>query len=85
MLEPGQTLRVISNDAVIREVLPTDDGLGELDTYFIPSHGQDGCASQHHGAVQPRSLRQHRVHDWPNPGPARSGLQRLHVGLPRLR
>ena len=40
MLEAGDEVRPISNDVVVRAPLATDDGVGELDVYFIPSHGE---------------------------------------------
>ncbi|MEM1349354.1 MAG: hypothetical protein AAGI01_12405, partial [Myxococcota bacterium] len=36
-LEPGQTVRGIDESTVVQRMVPTEDGLGELDTYFIPS------------------------------------------------
>ena len=50
MLADGRTIRPIDGSidggAVVRTVVPTDDGLGELDTYFVPAHGEDASRAQ---------------------------------------
>ena len=46
MLEDGDSVRPIPEASVVRALVPTDDGLGELDTYFIPAHGQNAELSQ---------------------------------------
>jgi pimeloyl-ACP methyl ester carboxylesterase len=38
-LEEGASIRSPDPSAVVREMVPTADGEGELDLYFIPSHG----------------------------------------------
>lgn len=40
-LKTGETIRPIDNTKVVRYQLKTTDGLGELDAYFIPSHGEN--------------------------------------------
>ena len=39
-LTEGQTVRAIDASTVTNIRVPTEDGLGELDTYFIPAHGE---------------------------------------------
>jgi len=39
-LEDGQTVRAIDAATVTNVRVPTTDGLGELDTYFVPAHGE---------------------------------------------
>ena len=39
-LADGQTIRAIEPDTIENVRLETTDGLGELDTYFIPAHGE---------------------------------------------
>ena len=53
-LTDGQTVRAIDPDSVENYRLQTTDGLGELDLYFIPSHGEDSALAdtlfvQNHG------------------------------------
>ncbi|MBX2801750.1 MAG: alpha/beta hydrolase [Myxococcales bacterium] len=43
MLQQGESVRAISSDSVVREMVPTTDGLGQLDTYFVPAHGDDAA------------------------------------------
>ena len=38
--------RVIPDEAVERRMVPTDDGAGELDTYFVTAHGEDAELAQ---------------------------------------
>jgi dienelactone hydrolase len=40
-LEEGQTIRPIDVTTVQQQTLATADGLGQLDTYFVPAHGDD--------------------------------------------
>ena len=39
-LEEGQTIRPIEAASVVNHRVTTEDGLGTLDAYFIPSHGE---------------------------------------------
>ncbi len=39
-LEPGQTVRAIDATTVTNVRVPTEDGAGELDVYYIPAHGE---------------------------------------------
>ena len=41
MLDEGDTVRTVSNESVVQATVAMDDGVGMLDTYFIPSHGDD--------------------------------------------
>ncbi|MDP6931306.1 MAG: alpha/beta hydrolase, partial [Myxococcota bacterium] len=45
-LEDGETIRTIDPETVTNVLLPTDDGEGELDLYFVPSHGDDPDLAQ---------------------------------------
>ena len=40
-LTEGQTVRVIPPEAVLQTSIPTTDGVGTLDAYFIESHGDN--------------------------------------------
>jgi len=40
-LEDGQTVRPIDAATVTNALLPTEDGEGELDVYFVPAHGEN--------------------------------------------
>ena len=44
-LTAGETVRPIPNDSVTRLTVETEDGLGSLDAYWIPSHGGDDAAA----------------------------------------
>lgn len=41
-LEDGEGIRPIDVEQVTHTLLATDDGLGELDTYLVPAHGEGG-------------------------------------------
>ena len=44
-LEPGQTVRPVLEGEFTQLMLPTEDGLGELDLYWFYSHGEDTALS----------------------------------------
>lgn len=53
-LAGGVSLRPVPEGGAVRESLPTDDGEGTLDAYWLPSHGGDPSLSSttivyHHG------------------------------------
>ena len=41
MLADGEDIRPVDNATVVNDRIETEDGLGELDIYYIPSHGED--------------------------------------------
>jgi alpha-beta hydrolase superfamily lysophospholipase len=45
-LEPGQSIRAIDVLSVVQATLETNDGLGQLDTYFVPSHRGDPALAE---------------------------------------
>lgn len=42
-LTPNQVVRPIPNASIVEVKVPTTDGLGTLDAYFIPAHGENAA------------------------------------------
>ena len=71
-LTAGQTVRAIDPDTVENVSLPTVDGLGELDVYFFPAHGdradlENTLILQNHGnfaSIEHYAVRTRYFHEY---------------------